>query len=518
VAKAFCIASAVLIGLWTFPVRADDCEQTSEGRICKVHQPLVGGQLVSVDDQQQLGLVTVGGGCSGTLIQSSWVLTADHCISTNGIGGPVAKMSDIKITAAWSPLTVTPTDFVRWGTTSDKLDVALLHLGNGNFGRANSQAIYPDKVTKADTLTKFGRGIYEYATAAPLAAAKSDGKYRSANFTPDSADNTLSINLPVNDAGQIGDGGDSGGPDFISIDNYLNHGIASVQSTCIASGYVPPYNLPGVNPGWNWAWGVKSCQSAPLYTVRDQILDYVRPDLLKQMNGNPYTERVSSGMEDNTDRPGSDYTNFHIQEPKPSLCSEACFAQRDKCNAWTYVRPGVQASDAICYLKQPAPAAVASNCCISGTVVSRITAVVTASKEGSTYANRAPETSATRSESAFERIPTQKMTYTGPAVSEPGGFAGPAPTMTGTFDSDFGALVLTKTDGTYSYKNGRVTITKIYGDFMDGTWSQSESGQRCPDGAYRGTFHFQFTKTGFTGHYGYCDGQANAGPWNGTRR
>jgi len=107
---------------------------------------------------------------------------------------------------------------------------------------------------------------------------------------------------------------------------------------------------------------------------------------------------------------------------------------------------------------------------------------------------------------------------TPPIVSEPGGFAGPAPAMTGTFDTDFGVLTLGAREGTYSYKNGRVQIAHIYGDFMDGTWTQSESSQRCADGAYRGKFHFRFNATGFTGSFGVCDGPMGAGQWNGKRR
>ena len=112
----------------------------------------------------------------------------------------------------------------------------------------------------------------------------------------------------------------------------------------------------------------------------------------------------------------------------------------------------------------------------------------------------------------------QQQTPQGPRIGEPGGFAGPAPTIAGTYDTDFGVLVLTKIDGTYSYKNGRVTITKIYGDFMDGTWSQSVSSQQCADGTYHGTFQLRFTKDGFTGSFGYCERLPNAGVWNGKRR
>lgn len=106
----------------------------------------------------------------------------------------------------------------------------------------------------------------------------------------------------------------------------------------------------------------------------------------------------------------------------------------------------------------------------------------------------------------------------GPIMGEPGGFAGPAPAMTGVFDTDFGVLQITKSGGTYGYKNGQLTIAKIFGDFMEGTWTQSGSNQRCSDGAYRGTFRFRFTKEGFTGAFGYCDAPPGSGTWNGKRR
>jgi hypothetical protein len=70
--------------------RALDAQDT--GSIGQVQQGLVSGSLVSVERQRELGLVTVGGGCSGTLLNRSWVLTADHCLTTNAqIKGPAAQ-------------------------------------------------------------------------------------------------------------------------------------------------------------------------------------------------------------------------------------------------------------------------------------------------------------------------------------------------------------------------------------------------------------------------------------------
>lgn len=89
--------------------------------------------------------------------------------------------------------------------------------------------------------------------------------------------------------------------------------------------------------------------------------------------------------------------------------------------------------------------------------------------------------------------------------------------MTGTFQTDFGELQLTPAGGTYSYANGRVTATSVHDAIMEGTWEQSKASQACPDGRFWGHFVFSFTPAGFTGFFGYCDGQLTAGPWNGKR-
>jgi hypothetical protein len=77
-------------------------------------------------------------------------------------------------------------------------------------------------------------------------------------------------------------------------------------------------------------------------------------------------EVLARGMEANTDRPGSDYTRFHINDARPERCQSECARQSDRCRAWTYVQPGLQHKLAVCYLKSEAPPPVAGACCISG--------------------------------------------------------------------------------------------------------------------------------------------------------
>ena len=233
--------------------------------------PLIANPVVSPETQRSLGLVTVAGRCSGTLLNRYWVLTADRCVAaTTDVrpGGPSSDPSRLLIRAAWSSETVTPTRVVRYWN-SHKLDVALIFLGSGDFGETDRRQIYPKVVTTSTNLTKFGRGLFTYARVAKVGktkAAQSDGSYRSAQFTPSKA-NELGILLTPSSETQIANAGDSGGPDYVTAGaGGAVLSIASVQSTCEASGY-----RQGMPHSWEWATGIKSCTSAALFTIRDNI-------------------------------------------------------------------------------------------------------------------------------------------------------------------------------------------------------------------------------------------------------
>lgn len=73
----------------------------------------------------------------------------------------------------------------------------------------------------------------------------------------------------------------------------------------------------------------------------------------------------ASYMEENVDRPGNDLRSFPLTTPNVGQCKQACDGDA-QCQAWTYVRPGVQSPNAMCWLKAFPGAPRASNCCISG--------------------------------------------------------------------------------------------------------------------------------------------------------
>lgn len=76
-------------------------------------------------------------------------------------------------------------------------------------------------------------------------------------------------------------------------------------------------------------------------------------------------QRNSLRLEPGYDRAGSDYRSWQMRNPDPAECQAAC---RDdaNCRSFTFVRPGVQAAAAVCYLKSSVPVPSRNDCCTSG--------------------------------------------------------------------------------------------------------------------------------------------------------
>jgi len=66
---------------------------------------------------------------------------------------------------------------------------------------------------------------------------------------------------------------------------------------------------------------------------------------------------------DGTNLPGSDYANF--EAPSAFVCRTTCGGE-SRCQAYTWVKPGIQGPGGRCWLKHSLPAIVRDACCDSG--------------------------------------------------------------------------------------------------------------------------------------------------------
>jgi RHS repeat-associated protein len=73
----------------------------------------------------------------------------------------------------------------------------------------------------------------------------------------------------------------------------------------------------------------------------------------------------TSGLEMNVDRLGMDYRWVELPSADPLLCQSECVGDA-ACKSFTYVKPGLHAPGAVCYLKNGEPSPTPNNCCISG--------------------------------------------------------------------------------------------------------------------------------------------------------
>ena len=263
--------------------------EVEEGRIAA----MVHGSEVSDEKQEELGLVkinTVGrvvdggtsGCCSGTLLNSHWVLTARNCVTTNKeSAGPLLTPNEITITAAWAlGLRAVPT-YIREisanvPTPHKDNDIVLLYLGNKYFGNMVSQRIYSNnngRLRASDVVVQYGRGYFTFASGIfgtpSEKEAEIDGKYRSAQFTPTPV-NEKRYDLLMNSQTQVGHGGDTGGPTLVMV-NGVNVGIAGVASSCTVTGYLP--NAP---KEIQWATGISKCQYASTERFYDEITNAIK--------------------------------------------------------------------------------------------------------------------------------------------------------------------------------------------------------------------------------------------------
>lgn len=256
--------------------------QPAEEHLGQSRSKLVSPTVVTAEQQEQLGLLSMGsnrGGCTATLLDNNWAVSAAHCLNATDMRNPGGVM----LSAAWTRTQFARPDYIYrfWGIdlTGSTYDIALLHLSgpftvNGSttgYRREMSEFSLQDMDTK--NIAVYGRGINVLARNTPTGPMRTsgDGVMRSAVFTVNRIERTL-FWYPKGNGGETVGSGDSGGPSF-----EMSRGvprIAGVHSLCHTK-CLEGQRCTDEDP-WTWVSEIPECADAPVGYLRGPIADIMR--------------------------------------------------------------------------------------------------------------------------------------------------------------------------------------------------------------------------------------------------